>query len=101
MEKLFQIFEENYADEHFHLEQLCRLAGMSSSQLHRKLDALTDQSAMQLLRNFRLHKARELLLNRPDIPVSEVALLAGFNNAAHFSRLFSKTYGMPPSAAKK
>ena len=101
MEKLFQIFEENYTDEHFHLEQLCRLAGMSSSQLHRKLDALTDQSAMQLLRNFRLHKARELLLTRPDIPVNEVALMAGFNNAAHFSRLFSKTYGMPPSAVRK
>lgn len=101
MEKLYLIFEENYADEHFHLEQLCRLAGMSSSQLHRKLAALTDQSAMQLLRNFRLHKARELLLQRPGIQVSEVALLAGFNNAAHFSRLFSKTYGMPPSAVKK
>ncbi|HOY05025.1 MAG TPA: two-component regulator propeller domain-containing protein [Saprospiraceae bacterium] len=101
MKKLFRIFEENYHDEHFHLEQLCRLAGMSSSQLHRKLTALTDQPVMQMLRAFRLHKARELLLARPDLQVTEVALMTGFNNPAHFSRVFSQTFGQPPSALKK
>ena len=100
MEKLYRIFEQHYADEAFHLEQLCRLVGMSSSQLHRKLGALTDQPAMQLLRTFRLHKARELLSARPDLQVSEIALMAGFSNAAHFSRLFSKTFGKPPSEAR-
>jgi signal transduction histidine kinase/CheY-like chemotaxis protein/AraC-like DNA-binding protein len=101
MKKLFQIFEDNYHDEHFHLEQLCRLAGMSSSQLHRKLTALTDQPAMQMLRTFRLNKARQLILSRPDLQVTEVALMTGFNNPAHFSRVFSQTFGQPPSALKK
>ena len=101
MKKLYRIFEENYQDEHFHLEQLCRLAGMSSSQLHRKLTALTNQPAMQMLRTFRLNKARELLLSRPGLQVTEVAMMTGFNNAAHFSRIFSQAFGQPPSALKK
>lgn len=97
MKKLRSIFEAHYSEEEFYLEHLCRLVGMSSSQLHRKLAALTDQPAMHLLRSFRLNKAQELLIARPDLQVSEIADMVGFSNAAHFSRMFSKTFGKPPS----
>lgn len=100
MKKLFDIFGKHYADENCTLDHLCRLMGMSSSQLHRKLTALTDQSAMQMFRAFRLNKAHELLLTRRELNVSEIGLLVGFNNPAHFSRLFSKAYGNSPSALK-
>lgn len=100
MKKLYRIFEAHHTDEHFNHEQLCRLTGMSSSQLHRKLTALTDQPAMQMLRTFRLNKARALLRTRRDLQVAEICMLVGFNNPAHFSRMFSKTFGMSPSAAR-
>ncbi|MCC6279606.1 MAG: helix-turn-helix domain-containing protein, partial [Saprospiraceae bacterium] len=100
IKKLFGIFETHYPDEHFNLDQLCRLIGMSSSQLHRKLSALTDQPAMQMLRTFRLNKARELLLTRRELHVAEVCMQVGFSNPAHFSRMFSKTFGMAPSAVR-
>lgn len=100
MKKLYGIFETHYTDEHFNHEQLCRLTGMSSSQLHRKLTALTDQPAMQMLRTFRLNKARDLLRARRDLHMTEICMLVGFNNPAHFSRMFSKTFGMPPSAVR-
>lgn len=100
MKKLYAIFETHYPDEHFDLEQLCRLTGMSSSQLHRKLTALTDQPAMQMLRTFRLNKAHDLLRTRRDLQVAEICMMVGFNHPAHFSRMFSKTFGMPPSAVR-
>jgi len=97
MKKIYGIFEKNYAEETFNLDQLCRLTGMSSSQLHRKLAALTGQPAIQMLRTYRLNKAHELLRTRPDLNVSEVCFMVGFKNSAHFSRLFSKMFGRPPS----
>lgn len=96
--KLYQIFEQHYADETFQHEHLCRLAGMSRSQLDRKLKALTDQSPMEMLRNFRLQKAYDLLQNNPSLHINEVCYRTGFKSPSHFSRLFSKAFGKPPSA---
>jgi signal transduction histidine kinase/ligand-binding sensor domain-containing protein/DNA-binding response OmpR family regulator len=98
MQQLYQIFENNYTDDTFNLEKLCRLLGISSSQLDRKIKALTSHSPMLLLRTFRLKKAKELLQQQPKTSIKEVCFRTGFKNPAHFSRLYSKEFGAPPSA---
>jgi AraC-like DNA-binding protein len=34
-------------------------------------------------------------------PLSEVALSLGFYDQAHFSRLFRRTYGLPPARLRQ
>jgi signal transduction histidine kinase/ligand-binding sensor domain-containing protein/CheY-like chemotaxis protein/AraC-like DNA-binding protein len=97
MQKLYGVFEENYTDDAFNLERLCRLLGLSSSQLDRKLKVLADQTPMHLLRRFRLQKARELLQKKPKPNIKEVCFQTGFKSPSHFSRAFSEEFGMPPS----
>jgi signal transduction histidine kinase/CheY-like chemotaxis protein/ligand-binding sensor domain-containing protein len=97
MNNLYALFETHYADETFHLERLCRLLGMSSSQLDRKLKALSDHSPMQLLRRFRLQKARKMLETNPRPSIKDVCFNTGFKSPSHFSRAFSEEYGVPPS----
>jgi signal transduction histidine kinase/DNA-binding response OmpR family regulator/ligand-binding sensor domain-containing protein len=97
IQSLYGVFEQNYTKEAFNLEKLCQIMNMSSSQLDRKLKALTDQSPMEMLRLYRLEKARQLLRSVPPPSVSEVCFQVGFKNPAHFSRLFNKVYGKPPS----
>ncbi len=100
MAKIYTVFEAHYADDSFDLDKLCQILGFSRSTLQRKLATLTNQSAMHLLRSFRLQKAYELLLTHPDINVSTVCFQVGFSNTAHFSRLFSKTFNMAPSEVR-
>ena len=88
--------EENLSDESFGIPQLCKEMGMSSSQIYRKLIALTGKSTSIYLRSIRLHKAKALLRN-PDFTISEVAYNVGYSDPAYFSRLFSKEFGVPPS----
>ena len=97
MRKLHDLFEAHYTDDGFNLEKLCQLLNMSSSQLDRKLRVLTEESPMQMLRSFRLHKARLLILQAPHISIKEVCFRTGFKSPAHFSRLYAKAYGAPPS----
>ena len=95
---LYNAFEQHYAEEELDLEGLCRIMHMSSSQLDRKIKTLTDKSPIQMLRTFRLQKAKKILLESPDRSVSDVCFLTGFKSPAHFSRLFTKEFGVSPSA---
>ena len=101
MLKLYAIFEKNYSNEEYNLQQLCRDSEMSKSQLQRKLIALSDLSSMELLRRYRLQKAYEILFEHPDYTVKEVCFRVGFKDPAHFSRLFSKMFQIAPSDVKR
>jgi transcriptional regulator GlxA family with amidase domain len=52
---------------------------------------------MQMLRSFRLRKARALLQAEPHLSIKEVCFRAGFKSPSHFSRAFSEEFGVPPS----
>jgi len=59
-------------DPELDVATLCREVGMSQSQLHRKLSALTGLSPNRFVRHVRLEKARELLRD-PELSINEVA----------------------------
>ncbi|MEZ5045237.1 MAG: two-component regulator propeller domain-containing protein [Saprospiraceae bacterium] len=96
LKDLREAVEENLSDESFGVVQLCRKVGMSRSQLHNKLKALTNQSASIYIRAIRLEKAKELLRNT-DLNISEVAYEVGFRTALYFTQVFSEEVGVAPS----
>ena len=51
--------------------------------------------------NIRLERAKELLESGLAESVQEVAAQVGYDDVYHFSKLFKKRYGFPPSQAKK
>ncbi len=101
MQNLYGLFEKNYTNEAFDLPQLCRDLEVSKSQLQRKLAALSDQSAIELLRRYRLQKAHDLVVKNPRLNIKEICFQVGFKDPAHFSRLFSREFGVTPSEIKK
>lgn len=100
MENLYALFEKNCDNDEYDLPQLCRDMEVSKSQLQRKLAAVSDQSAMDLLRRYRLQKAQELLWNNPGLSVKEAGFRVGFKDPTHFSRTFAKVMGFPPSEVR-
>ncbi len=97
LQKIMQIVSGNYQDESFGLAELCRKLGMSRSQLFRKMKAISDSSPAELIRKYRLNKARELL-ESTDRSVSDVCWDVGFKNLAHFSKAFQEEFGLKPSS---
>jgi len=83
------------------VQQLCKILHLSKTQLYRKLSAISNQSAMEMLRNFRLEKAAFMLKNIPEISIKEIAYAVGIKELSHFSNLFKKKFGIAPSEMRK
>lgn len=100
IEKISQLITEGHDDPLFGVSDLARAHHMSESQLNRKLKALIDQSPGELIRNYRLQKAAEML-KANTATISEISFQSGFNDQAYFSRAFKKAYGVSPSVYRK
>ncbi len=100
LQKTIQIVEKNFDDEQFGVEWLSSEVGMSISQLNRKLKALIDQPAGQLIRSLRLQRAADLIKQNSGT-IAEICYQVGFNDQSYFSRAFKKQFGCSPSDYKK
>ncbi len=96
IEKLIDIVEQHLDNSEFRVEQLQKEIGMSRMQLHRKLKALTNQSASEFIRNIRLEKASQLLAQK-DVHVAEAAYQVGFTHLSYFAKCFKEKFGCTPS----
>jgi signal transduction histidine kinase/ligand-binding sensor domain-containing protein/DNA-binding response OmpR family regulator len=100
IEKLTGIIENHIDNEKFSIEMLCDEIGMSRTQLHRKIKALTNQSTTEFIRNIRLQRAAELI--RKDVGnMAEISYMVGFNSQAYFTKSFQDLFGCTPTDYKK
>ena len=94
------LIEKNLDDHKFGVHELSRAMGMSRSQIHRKLTALTKQSANCYIRNYRLHRAARLL-RESVFNVSDIAYQVGFGSQTYFSKCFREIFLMSPTSYRK
>ena len=89
--------EKHCQDPAFGVEQFARVTMMSKSHLYRKTIELWDMSPNDLLRRFRLNKARELL-RKQTTSISGVTFDSGFTSPSYFTKCFKETFGVLPAA---
>lgn len=70
---------------------------MSSSQLVRKLHALTGMTPSAYILEQRMQEALHLLAHTPKYTIAEIAIHCAFSDTSHFSRTFRRRFGIPPS----
>ncbi|KIF74859.1 AraC family transcriptional regulator [Streptomyces sp. 150FB] len=92
--RAIQWIRDNYA-EPLRIEDLARLAGMSTSAFHRHFRAITATSPLQFQKRIRLQEARSLLLARPD-DVAAAGHLVGYDSQSQFTREYRRLFGAPP-----
>ena len=95
VKKVRMTIEAHLDDLDFNVEQLCQEVHMSTSQLYRKMEALTGLSANKFIRSLRMEKAKQLLQER-ERSITAVAFDSGFGDPAYFARVFKKEFGMTP-----
>ena len=100
MAKVEASVAEHLADSAFDVDQLSSAVALSRTQTQRKLKALTGLAPAEYIRSARLARALVLLQERAGT-VAEVGYEVGFTSPAHFSTLFSRQFGYPPSEVAK
>jgi len=96
IQKVRGVVEMHLGESSFEIEDLCKELGMSRTNLHRKLKALTDSSATEFIRKIRLERAAQLIREGKN-SVSEVAYQVGFESLSYFSKSFQEAFGRLPS----
>ncbi|MDR2915885.1 MAG: response regulator, partial [Tannerella sp.] len=93
--RITKMIEDNLNDPDLSVDMLCKLSGISSKQLYRKIKQLTNMSTVEYIRSIRLKKAA-LLFNNGNFTVAEVMYTVGFSNASYFTRSFKAEFGKTP-----
>lgn len=96
LHKLYAIIDNNLLNTDFSIKILADEMNITPSQLRRKLKAITDQTIIEFIRNYRLKKAAKMLQNKY-VTVSEVAFQVGFESISYFAKVFQEVYGKTPS----
>lgn len=94
--KVKATLEREFGNSSFDVEKLAQEMNMSSSQLLRKLKALTNLTTVEFIREYRLQKAADMLAKK-SASVSEVAYQTGFESLSYFTKVFQQKYNTLPS----
>jgi len=99
LSQVVAIMEANL-EEPLGLEELASLNEVTVRQLERLFHKHLQRTPSQYYLELRLSRARELLL-RSDVQVREVALACGFSSPAHFSKSYSRFFGLSPLGERR
>ena len=100
LQRIREIIEESIGDHQLGVEDICRRAGVSRTQLHRKLRALVNLSTSQMIRKIRLRHAKEKLIYT-DEAIAQIAYEVGFSDPSYFAKTYKEEYRESPSDTRE
>jgi AraC-like DNA-binding protein len=96
MQKINALIKVNLENENFDTNALCKAMSLSRTQLFRRLKCLIKQAPANYIKLKRLQRAKEML-ETSDCTISQITFQTGFQTVSHFTKVFKKQYGVPPS----
>ncbi len=100
IKKVMDIISENLSNPELSVDLISSRLGMSSTHLYRKLKSITNQSTKEILKNYRLQKAAQMIENNEG-NITEIMYNVGFNSLSSFSKSFKVKFGVSPSEYAK
>jgi signal transduction histidine kinase/DNA-binding response OmpR family regulator len=100
IQKIKKMILEHLDDPELNTSTFTEMVGLSRSQLHKKIKALTGLSTSHFIRLVRLQEARKML-NESDMQIAEIAYACGFSSPTYFSKVFSEAYNKTPQMYRK
>jgi AraC-like DNA-binding protein len=97
---LFDAIETGFSEEDFDMDACCRRIAVSESQLYRNTTRIFSLSPNNLLRGYRLLRAKDML-RTTDLSVSQVGFDTGFSSSSYFTKCFKSQYGLLPLAYRE
>ena len=95
IDRLHRIIRENIANSDFNIDAIASEMGLSRSAFYKKVKGQTGFAPVDLIKEFRLSHAAELL-QTTTLSITEVAYRSGFKDASYFGKCFRKRYGITP-----
>ncbi|MDE6860038.1 MAG: substrate-binding domain-containing protein [Duncaniella sp.] len=98
--RFLDILSADMGNPELNVDLLASRMGLGRSQFYRKIKALTNYTPVELVRNLRLKRSRDLLITTQK-SISEIAYEVGFSTPAYFTRCYKEAYGETPSELRE
>ena len=95
IDQLHRIIRKNIPNTEFNIDAIASEMGLSRSAFYKKVKGQTGFAPVDLIKEFRLSYAVELL-QTTNHSITEVAFRSGFADSSYFGKCFRKRYGMSP-----
>lgn len=95
--KIMKFIHLHYADEDLSVTGIGSEMQMTASHLIAIFKETTGTTIKQYLMEYRVEKAKELLIDNPRLKVFDVASRVGYKDGENFAKIFRKFAGMTPS----
>lgn len=92
------LYLEDHFSEDISLRELSERFHLTPEYLCACFKAETQETIMQYLRRIRMHRAKLLLMESPDLSLREIAEACGFHSISYFGKVFRSSAGMTPQA---
>ena len=93
--KVYGLLEAHLDEQTYGVDTLAADLAMSRPTLYRKCTSVASLATSELIQNYRLKRATELL--RQGYSSTETAYRVGFNTPTYFAKRFKELYGVSPS----
>ncbi len=93
--------KEIFTDENLNLETLAKKAGVTRHQLSEFLNQKMGENFSSFINQFRIAKAKKILIRDPDQKILAIAFDVGFNSKSTFNAAFLKFEGCTPVQFRK
>jgi two-component system, response regulator YesN len=98
--KVLEIVHEEY-NQKLQLSDLARRVYVTPTYLSKKFTETVGVKFTDYINQFRIQKAKQLMIENPDWSLFQIAEHVGFSSQHHFSNLFKKIEGITPSQFKE
>ena len=98
LEQLQAVILRHLSEPYLGTAFLCEAFHLSRSAIYRQVRAMTGTSVNRYIRQLRLQRAHELLSQREQASVQQIAFEVGFSDPSYFSRSFSQQFGYSPGS---
>jgi len=95
IDHLHHIIRQNIPNSEYNIDDMAAEMGLSRSAFYKKVKGQTGFAPVDLIKEFRLSHAAELL-QTTNLNITEIAYRSGFKDASYFGKCFRKRFGMSP-----
>ncbi|MDR0510935.1 MAG: helix-turn-helix domain-containing protein [Rikenellaceae bacterium] len=100
VQQILDVINSNITDSDLSVQFIAERLNMSARHLYRKIGEIGAQSPSEMIRECRMHVARDLLTNS-NLTVDEIIYKSGFSNRSPFFKAFAEKYGCTPKEFRR
>lgn len=95
--KACEYISTNICDHNLNVFAICETVDVSAQRLTRMFRLHFDMTIAEYISAHRIEHSKELLRNRPELSIAQIAEIVGYNNTHSLARNFRKLEGLTPS----